>query len=142
MLLNKQKNNNNNIEKRINNPYFNRKCVSSSKINVNNVSKDKNILNLYNDNTNRDINIIKNENSQRNRIIDNSNNNISKTNMTYSKPRLLTEYSKRNSKINYSYKNNTSIKNRMKNEEIKNIKYLTLDEKINKNSKRNNKQKC
>ena len=120
-LVNKQKNNNNKSRK-INKQYFNRKCISSSRINTN--IEDKYYINAYN--YNKNINISTKENSHRNKIIGYSNKNYCKTNMTYSKPRLLTEYSKRNSNANFNIKTNTSIKN----EQNKNMKYSTLNEKI------------
>ena len=136
LILNKQKSNNNNKEKCSNKPYFNRKCFSTSKIN-NNISVEKKFINDYN--TNRNLKI--NENFNRNKIINFTNNIMNKNNMTYSKPRLLTEYSKRNSNNNISYKNNTFNKNGGCNKHsIKNIKYLTLNEKVN-NSYKNKRNK-
>ena len=85
-LLNKQKNNNNK-SKKVDKPYFNRKCISSSRINTN--IEDKYYFNSYNA-YNKNINISKKENSHGNKIIDYSNKKLSKNNMTYSKPRLLT----------------------------------------------------
>ena len=53
--------------------------------------------------------------------------------MTYSKPRILIEYSKRNSNNNIIYKNSTFNKNnRCGTGQIKNVKYLTLNEKVKK----------
>ena len=128
LLLNKQKNNTNR-EKNPNKPYFNRKCLSSSKININNIECHNN----------KDLPF--KENSNRNKIINYSNSNMNKNNMTYSKPRLLTEYSKRNSNTNITHKNNTFSKNSGSTGQIiKNIKYLTLNEKVNKSYK-NNKHK-
>ena len=128
LLLNKQKNNTNR-EKNLNKPYFNRKCLSSSKININNIECHNN----------KDLPF--KENSNRNKIINYSNSNMNKNNMTYSKPRLLTEYSKRNSNTNITYKNNTFSKNSGSTGQIiKNIKYLTLNENVNKSYK-NNKHK-
>ena len=135
LILNKQRSNNNK-EKSSNKPYFNRKCFSTSKINSN-ISVEKKFLN--NCNTNRNLKI--NENLNRNKIINFSNNIMDKNNMTYYKPRLLTEYSKRNSNNNISYKNNTFNKNGGGNRHsIKNIKYLTLNEKVN-NSYKNKRNK-
>ena len=135
LLLNKQRNNNNNsghyYPKK---PYFNRKCISSSKININNTSGDKKSFQVYNTKTNiykKDNNYI----SNRNKNVSLSNQIMNKTTqMTYSKPRLMTEYSKRNYNNNI-YKNNTVNTNRKKEIPIKNIKYLTLNEKINNSCK-------
>ena len=134
LVLNKQKNINNR-DKNSTKPYFNRKCLSSSKINTNNFSYEKKYFQEYHNNKDLPVKDI----SNRNRIINNSNN-IIKTNMTYSKPRLLTEYSKRNSNNNITFKNNTFNKNGGSAGQIKNIKYLTLNEKAN-NSCKNNRHK-
>ena len=137
LLLNKQKNNNS--QRNSNKPYFNRKCLSSSKINNNNISEEKKYFYNYNKES---INIPNKENKEnkennnRNKIINYSENILSRANMTYSKPRLLTEYSKRNSNNNISYKNNTFNKNnRGSTGQIKNVKYLTLNEKVNNSCK-------
>ena len=85
-LLNKYKNNNNNEKN--NKQYFNRKCSSSSKINVYNSSKEKNFIKSYNTNIKTKVN---NVISNRNKIIDEGKNCLNKINqMNYSKPRLLT----------------------------------------------------
>ena len=138
LLLNKQKNNNS--QRNSNKSYFNRKCLSSSKINSN-VSEEKKYLYNYNK-TNANLpNKENKENNNRNKIINYSENILNKANITYSKPRLLTEYSKRNSNNNISYKNSTFNKNnRGSTGQIKNVKYLTLNEKVN-NSCKNSKHK-
>ena len=134
LILNKQKNNS---SQRSNKSYFNRKCLSSSKINSN-ISEEKKFY--YNYNNTKEY-IPNKENNNRNKIINFSENLLNKGNMTYSKPRLLTEYSKRNSNNNISYKNNTFNKNnRGSTGQIKNVKYLTLNEKVN-NSCKNSKHK-
>ena len=138
LMINKQKNNNsgNNCS---NKPYFNRKCISSSKININNISEEKKLLNIYSTRINCDK---KDNNTNRNANINFSNNVLNKTNqMAYSKPRLLTEYSKRNSNNNIMYKNNTFNKNKKNEEPIKNVKFLTLNEKANNSYKNKNKHK-
>ena len=138
-VLNKYKNNNN---EKNNKQYFNRKCSSSSKINVYNTSKEKNFIKSYNTNTNIKTKV-NNVVSNRNKIVDGVKNCLNKTNqMTYSKPRLLTEYSKRNSNNNIYIggKNNTSYKDKNIGEQIKNIKYLSFNKNINKDTKK--KGKC
>ena len=132
LMLNKQKNNN--IEKNKNKSYFNRKCLSSSKINTDNILQEKKYLNTYRINRNVNMNI--KDNSLRKKIIDKSNHLLYNTNqMTYSKPKLLTEYGKRSSL------KNINLKNEIKDEQKNNTKYLTLNEKSNKMFKRSNKYK-
>ena len=138
-LLNKYKNNNN---EKNNKQYFNRKCSSSSKINVYNSSKEKNFIKSYNTNIKTKVNNVISNN--RNKIVEEGKNCLNKTNqMTYSKPRLLTEYSKRNSNNNIYIggKNNTSYKDKNIGEQIKNIKYLSFNKNINKDTKKKNKYK-
>ena len=138
LILNKHKNNSS--QRNPNKSYFNRKCLSSSKIN-NDITEENKYLYNYNK-TNE--NLPKEENKEinnRNKMINNSENIFNKVNITYSKPRLLTEYSKRNSNNNIIYNNNTFNKNyRGSTGQIKNMKYLTLNEKAN-NSCKNSKNK-
>ena len=142
LLLNKHKNNNN---EKNNRQYFNKKSSSSSKINVQNSSNKKSFFKSYNINLNTNANGKENNIMlNRNKIIEDPNNFLNKTNqMTYSKPRLLTEYSKRNSSnnINIGNKNNTSYKNKNFGKQIKNIKYLSYNKNINHSSRANNKYK-
>ena len=125
LLFKKHKNIKN---KNINKQYFNRKCLSSSKINVLNTSIEKKFVKEYNANKNanqKENNIF----DYRNKIIDGQNNFLNKTNqMTYSKPRIFTDCYKINSSnnINIGHKNNTSDKNKnfegpIKNNYINNI---------------------
>lgn len=130
LTLNKQKNNN--FEKNENKSYFNRKCLSSSKINTDNILEHKKYLNTYR--TNRNVNMYIKDNSLRKKIIDRSSHLLYNTNqMTYSKPKLLTEYGKKSSLRNINFKNE------IKDEQENNTKNLTLNEKSNKRFKRSNK---
>ena len=130
LTLNKQKNNN--FEKNENKSYFNRKCLSSSKINTDNILEHKKYLNRYR--TNRNVNMYIKDNSLRKKIIDRSSHLLYNTNqMTYSKPKLLTEYGKKSSL------RNINLKNEIKDEQENNTKNLTLNEKSNKRFKRSNK---
>ena len=165
------KNKKNDLKRKVENQqYFNRKSNSSSRINCNIISegnnqnyskkffgpyKSKNNVtneNLKNANTNR--------NNNNNNIIDYTNNKIlNKTNqMTYSKPKLKNECSKKNTKLNINsdnYNNNNNNNNITNNifykksntltkkeikesESITNLKYLTLNEKTNQIIKENN----
>ena len=135
LLYNKQKNKNskNNSEKNINVPYFNRKCCSSSRINIdvntNNASNEHNLFKDYKSN----IIKIKNEridDSNRNKIINyscNNDNNLYKTNlMTYSKPKL----NSKNKNVNHI---TTPINSKKNNDKIRNVKYFSLYGKNRKN---------
>ena len=135
ILYNKQKNKNskNNSEKNINVPYFNRKCCSSSRINLdvnnNNASNEHNLFKDYKSNVIK----IKNEridDSNRNKIINyscNNDNKLYKTNlMTYSKPKL-------NSKNKNANHNSTPINSKSNNDIIRNVKYFSLYGKNRKN---------
>jgi hypothetical protein len=132
LLYNKQKNKNNN-EKNTNLPYFNRKCYSSSKINIdvnnNNYSNEHNLFKDYKSN------VIKNKNermedSNKNKIINyscNHDNNLYKTNlMAYSKPKL-------NSKNKNVNQNSTPINSKNNSDKIRNVKYFSLNGKNRKN---------
>ena len=136
ILYSKQKNKNSNKnsnEKSINAPYFNRKCSSSSKINIDvNTNNASNEHNLFKD---FKSNVIKNKNeriddSNRNKIINyscNNDNKLYKSNlMTYSKPKL-------NSKNKNVNQNSTPINSKSNNDKIRNVKYFSLNGKNPKN---------
>ena len=145
LLYNKQKNKNN-IEKNINVPYFNRKSYSSSKINIDvNTNNNSNEHNLFKD---YKANLIKIKNeriddSNRIKLINyscnNNDNKLNKTNktnlMTYSKPKLMVDNSKLNSKNKSNNHNSTSNNSKNNNDKIRNAKYFSLN---GKNRKSNN----
>ena len=119
----------------MNKSYFNKKCASSSKIGINNIQKEQDLLYEYNINIGAGINQNENINSVRNKMIEYPNDdNLNKSNQNqYLKPKLVTQYSNRNSNYYMNKKNNTSIKNDKEIiDQIKKEKYLTLDGKMNK----------
>ena len=141
-----------------NDPYFNKKSYSSSKIYNNIISEERieNYTKKYKDNNNN-INYTVNDNIKNsnrnnnysNNIIGYSNNQVlNKTNqLTYSKPKLMNEYSKKNlkNKINANINNNinTNINNNIENIDINNINinkndYIS-DNIININTNKSNK---
>ena len=142
-LLNKQKIKNNKKESK---SYFNKKSISSSKFNIKNTEEEKKII--YNKNSNLNLNITIDEikNSNKNKIIEIPNNKdnsgLNRTNLiTYSKPKLMTEYSKKKLKINKNILNqtNNSFKiNKKLNEQMKNLKHLSSKDKNNKNNNNKN----
>ena len=143
LLLNnshKTKNNYTEIKNGLNKTYFNKKCASSSKIGINNIQKEQDLL--YDFNVNIGPGISRNENiknSIRNKMIDYPmDDNFNKSNHNkYLKPKLMTKYSKRNSSYYMNKQNNTSAKTDKEIiDQIKNEKYLTLDRKINKGNNR------
>ena len=159
------KNKKNDFKRKIENQqYFNKKSNSSSRINCNvitegnNQNYSKKFFGPYKSKNYLINESAKNANTNRNNnIIDISNNKIlNKTNqMTYSKPKLKNECSKKNTKLNINIdncnanknitnnifykKSNTLTKKEIKeNESITNLKYLTLNEKTNQIIKENN----
>ena len=138
LLNNRQKTKNNYTENSngLNKSYFNKKCASSSKIGINNIQKEQDLLYDYNMNIGTDINSNDNiQNTIRNKMIEYPiNDNLNKSNQNkYLKPKLVTQYSQRNSSYYMNKQNNSSVKNDKEIiDQIKNEKYLTLDGKINK----------
>ena len=159
------KNKKNDFKRKIENQqYFNKKSNSSSRINCNvitegnNQNYSKKFFGPYKSKNYLINESAKNANTNRNNnIIDISNNKIlNKTNqMTYSKPKLKNECSKKNTKLNINidnYNDNKNITNNIfykksntltkkeikENESITNLKYLTLNEKTNQIIKENN----
>ena len=142
LLNNRHKTKNNCSENKngLNKSYFNKKCSSSSKIGINITPKEQDLFYDYDININsgisRNVNI---KNSVRNKMIEYPiDDNLNKSNQIRNlKPKLVTQYSKRNSSYYMNRQNNTFIKNDKGTiDQIKNEKYLTLDEKINKGNNR------
>ena len=130
LLLNNQEKNAYKPDKTINKLYFNKKCLSSSKININNTYEDKNInINSIKENSQ---NFKRNNNTECSHYFFNKNNKL-----TYCKPRKLTQ----NLKINTHCTHEKNKKNIKKEKKIKNQKYLTLNENYFNNTKRSNKYK-
>ena len=147
------KNKKNDLRRKVENQqYFNKKSNSSSRINCNIISEGNNqnyskkFFGPYKSKNYITSESTKNANTNRNNnIIDYSNNKIlNKTNqMTYSKPKLKNERSKKKTKLNinsdnfnnnniFYKKSNTLTKKEIKeSESITNLKYLTLNEKTN-----------
>jgi len=138
LLNNRHKTKNNYTENKtgLNKSYFNKKCASSSKIGINNTQKEQDLLYDYNMNIGTGISRNENiKNSVRNKMIEYPiDDNLNKSNQNqYLKPKLVTQYSNRNSSYYINKKNNTSIKNDKEMiDQLKNEKYLTLDGKMNK----------
>jgi len=138
LLNNRHKTKNNYTENKtgLNKSYFNKKCASSSKIGINNTQKEQDLLYDYNMNIGTGISRNENiKNSVRNKLIEYPiDDNLNKSNQNqYLKPKLVTQYSNRNSSYYINKKNNTSIKNDKEMiDQLKNEKYLTLDGKMNK----------
>ena len=158
------KNKKNELKKKVENQqYFNKKSNSSSRINCNIISEgnkenySKKFFGPYKSKNYVTTESLKTANTNRNNnIIDFPNNKIlNKTNqMTYSKPKLKNECSKKKTKLsinisnynnnnninsNFYKKSNTLTKKEIKeSESITNLKYLTLNEKTNQIIKENN----
>ena len=133
---NKTKNNYTENKNGLNKSYFNKKCASSSKIGINNTQKEQDLLYDYNMNIGTGISRNENiKNSVRNKMIEYPiDDNFNKSNQNKNlNPKLVIQYSNRNSSYYMNKKNNTSIKNNKEMiDQLKNEKYLTLDEKKNK----------
>jgi hypothetical protein len=142
LLNNRHKTKNNYTENKngLNKSYFNKKCASSSKIGINITPKEQDLFYDYDMNINSSINRNANiKNSVRNKMIEYPiDDNLNKSNQIRNlKPKLVTQYSKRNSSYYMNRQNNTFIKNDKGTiDQIKNEKYLTLDGKINKGNNR------
>ena len=148
----------NDLKRKVENQqHFNKKSNSSSRINCNiipegnNQNYSKKFFGPYKSKNYVTKESTKNANNNRNNnIMDYPNNKIlNKTNqMTYSKPKLKNECSKKNEKLNINidnYNNNNNINNNIfykknntltkkeikESESISNLKYLTLNEKTN-----------
>ena len=148
----------NDLKRKVENQqHFNKKSNSSSRINCNIISEGNNqnyskkFFGPYKSKNYVTKESTKNANNNRNNnIMDYPNNKIlNKTNqMTYSKPKLKNECSKKNVKLNINidnYNNNKNITNNIfykksntltkkeikESESISNLKYLTLNEKTN-----------
>ena len=137
LLFKKNKINHNNGNDCPKKTYFNRKCISSSKINISGASGEIKNFTFYNMKTNidkKDNNC--NSNKNKNMDINLSNQIMNKANqIIYSKPRLMTESSKRNFNNTNIYKNNTFNTNSKKEIPIQNLKYLASNAKINNSCK-------
>ena len=136
LLNNRNKTKNNCTENSLNKSYFNKKCSSSSKIGINITPREQDLF--YDSNLNINSGISRDENTKnsiRNKMIEYPiDENLNKSNQNkYLKPKLVTQYTKRNSSFYMNKQNNTSFKNDKEIiDQIKNEKYITLDEKINK----------